>query len=131
MNTPLDPQKLYYTPREVARILGEEVHTLYYWQDVFELEVKRSSGGHRRYSSAQVEELRLICFLIRSKGYTTDGVKKVLLQPDKLIAQMKAAHLLQQAISKVDTLLQAFNAARLAEGKAYYQQSRKEPSAKE
>tara|TARA_Y100000590_G_scaffold394273_1_gene473300 strand:- start:15695 stop:16093 length:399 start_codon:yes stop_codon:yes gene_type:complete len=56
-----------------------QTHTLRYWETQFK-QIKPSvkAGGRRYYSKKDFEILKLIKFLLREKGLTINGVKKVL-----------------------------------------------------
>lgn len=56
-------------PREAARVLGAGVKTVGRWESQGLLEAARSAGGHRRYTAASVERLRLE----REAGFLTAG----------------------------------------------------------
>lgn len=61
--------KLYYSIKEVAEFVGEEPSTLRYWETEFrELAPRRSGGGRRQYTSADIETIRIIRYLLRTKG---------------------------------------------------------------
>ncbi len=53
-------------------------HTLRYWEKNFKQIKPKIINKRRYYSSNQVELIKLIKFLIRSKGLTIKGVKNVL-----------------------------------------------------
>ena len=53
-------------------------HTLRYWEKNFKQIKPKIINKRRYYSSNQVELIKLIKFLIRSKGLTIKGVKSVL-----------------------------------------------------
>ena len=77
----------YKTIGEVARQLGLvdkrtghiQTHTIRYWETQFKQIKPRIMAGKRRYYSAQ--NLKIICyikFLLKEKGLTISGVKKIL-----------------------------------------------------
>ena len=71
--------KLFYTIQEVSKELGVPYSTLRYWEkEISRLKPRRTSTGIRRYSKEDVVLLKHIIYLSRDKGYTLDGVKKVL-----------------------------------------------------
>lgn len=71
--------KLFYTIQEVSEELGVPYSTLRYWEkEISRLKPRRTSTGIRRYSKEDVVLLKHIIYLSRDKGYTLDGVKKVL-----------------------------------------------------
>ncbi|WP_315599148.1 helix-turn-helix domain-containing protein [Porphyromonas endodontalis] len=120
------PEKLFYSPHEVCELIGEDVHTLYYWEDTFGLSIERSRGGHRRYTPQNIETLRLIHFLIRERKFTSDGVKHYLQTPNKEENKRKVIEQLRISLNEVEGLLKAFNAYRLSQGSVHHD-SNEEP----
>tara|TARA_Y100001970_G_scaffold114343_1_gene142636 strand:+ start:458 stop:838 length:381 start_codon:yes stop_codon:yes gene_type:complete len=54
-------------------------HTIRYWEKEFkEIKPKIFAGKRRYYDKNSVETLRKIRFLLKEKGFTINGVKKVL-----------------------------------------------------
>ena len=53
-------------------------HILRYWEKEFKQIKPKKINNRRYYSSEQVETIKLIKFLIKNKGLTISGVKKVL-----------------------------------------------------
>ena len=53
-------------------------HVLRYWEKQFKQVKSKRINNRRYYSSKQVETLKLIKFLLKNKGMTVSGVKKIL-----------------------------------------------------
>ena len=53
-------------------------HVLRYWEKEFKQVKPKKINNRRYYSSKQVEILKLIKFLLKNKGMTINGVKKIL-----------------------------------------------------
>ena len=69
--------KKYYRIADVAEMLGLPASTLRYWETEFPtLRPKRNAGGRRLYTSADIEQLRVIRFLIKEKGLTVEGARE-------------------------------------------------------
>jgi len=87
MNINEKSEEAYKTIGQVAKELDLvdkktghfQTHTLRYWETQFK-QIKPSikAGGRRYYSKKDFEILKLIKFLLREKGLTINGVKKVL-----------------------------------------------------
>jgi excisionase family DNA binding protein len=45
------------TPREAAKALGVSIRTLYRWEDDGLISPRRTPGGHRRYTLADIDAL--------------------------------------------------------------------------
>lgn len=73
-----DNDKKYLTIREVTERTGVPAYTLRYWEkEIKQLKPERFSGL-RKYSPIDVELVKKIKDLLYIKGYTIDGVKKLL-----------------------------------------------------
>ena len=69
--------KKFYKIGDVAELLQLPQSTIRFWEKEFsELRPRRNSGGTRRYAPADIEQLRIIRFLIRDKGLTIDGARE-------------------------------------------------------
>ena len=53
-------------------------HVLRYWEKEFKQVKPKKINNRRYYSSKQVEILKLIKFLLKNKGMTINGVKKIM-----------------------------------------------------
>ena len=80
----------YKTIGEVAKELNlindktgrAQTHTLRYWESEFK-QIKPSikAGGRRYYSEKNIKIIRFIKFLLKEKGLTIKGVKRILSNP--------------------------------------------------
>ncbi len=69
--------KKFYKIGDVAELLQLPQSTIRFWEKEFsELRPRRNSGGSRQYTPADIEQLRIIRFLIRDKGLTIDGARE-------------------------------------------------------
>ena len=84
MNKSIDA---YKTISEVAEILGlrtknskkKPTHTIRYWEKEFsQIKPKILNGGRRYYDKKNIELLERIHYLLKDKGMTINGVKKIL-----------------------------------------------------
>ena len=81
----------YKTIGEVAKELNlindktgrAQTHTLRYWESEFK-QIKPSikAGGRRYYSEKSIKIIRFIKFLLKEKGLTIKGVKRILSNPN-------------------------------------------------
>lgn len=69
------PEKLYYSIGEVAGLLGESTSLVRFWSDTFSEFVKpeRNKKGNRRFTRADVENLKIIHYLVKEEKMTLDG----------------------------------------------------------
>lgn len=72
--------KMIYTMGEVAEILGENTSAIRYWSNYFDKYVKpaRNGKGNRLYHPEDVETLKQIQFLLKTRGMTLDGAAATL-----------------------------------------------------
>lgn len=78
--------KAYYTPQEVARVLGIETYVLRYWESQFPfLKPERTDVGWRRYRKEDISKIILIKKLLYDEHFTIKGAKRRLkeLRKDK------------------------------------------------
>ena len=77
----------YKTISEVVEILGlkskkgkkKPTHTIRFWEKEFnQIKPKIFKGGRRYYDKKNIELLKKIHFLLKDKGMTISGVKKLL-----------------------------------------------------
>ena len=83
--------KTYKTIGEIAKELrlidkktgNLQTHTLRYWETQFK-QIKPSirAGKRRYYSQKDFQIIKMIKFLLKDKGFTINGVKKILNNPD-------------------------------------------------
>lgn len=63
--------RLYYSIKEVAKLLNEEPTTLRYWERNFpQLQPRRSGNGRRQYTLENVEVVRKIRHMLREEGFS-------------------------------------------------------------
>jgi DNA-binding transcriptional MerR regulator len=75
------PDKLFFRPGEVSRLVGVPAHVLRYWETEFpELAPRKSGRGHRMYRRQDVELLFLIKELLHVKRFTIQGARQYLRQ---------------------------------------------------
>ena len=81
----------YKTIGEVAKIVGLvdkkkgtlSTHTIRFWEKEFsQIKPNIRAGGRRYYSSKNIKIINYIKFLLKEKGLTINGVKKILNEKD-------------------------------------------------
>lgn len=71
--------RIYYTIKDVAEYFGVNESTLRYWEDEFDIITpRRSSRGVRFYNQEDIDNIRLVYYLLKEKGLTLAGAKKQL-----------------------------------------------------
>lgn len=71
-------EKLYYSISEVARELGENTSLIRYWSNSFPRYIKpyRNAKGNRMFTREDIDTLKQIHFLVKTKGLTLEGAEK-------------------------------------------------------
>jgi len=73
-----EAEKKFFSIKEVADLLKENETTLRYWESEFPevIAPRRNARGVRSYMENDIEDLRLVRYLIRDCGLTLDGARK-------------------------------------------------------
>lgn len=72
-------EKSYYRISDIAEFVGENASTLRYWEQEFdELRPKRGGKGRRLYTPKDLDTIRKIKFLLRTKGMHISAAKEQL-----------------------------------------------------
>ena len=91
MMTDQKSERTYKTIGQVTRELGLinkqngslQTHTLRYWETQFkQIKPLIRAGKRRYYSKKNFQIIKLIKFLLKEKGLTINGVKKILNNPE-------------------------------------------------
>ena len=67
-------EKIYYTITEVCGILELKPHIIRYWETEFsQLKTKVKKGNYRRFTTKEIDLMRLIKELIYERKFTLEG----------------------------------------------------------
>lgn len=73
--------KRYYSIGEVAEMFGISKSVIRFWENEFEtLRPHKNSKGDRRFTLQNIEQLREIHTLVKTRGFTLEGAKRELKQ---------------------------------------------------
>ena len=73
--------KLYYSTKEVAEMLGESESLLRFWEKEFpSIRPKKAGRNIRQYTREDIENIRMIHYLVKVKGMTLAGARQKLKQ---------------------------------------------------
>ena len=105
------PQKLYYSIREVARMFHVNPSLLRYWEDIFDtISPKKSDRGIRFYSQKDIEAIRLVYYLVKEKGLTLTGAKqKLKYNRNETERQEEIIHRLKTIRDELNALKKSFD----------------------
>lgn len=103
--------KKHYKISETAEIIGVPQSTLRYWETEFpDLKPRRSAHNQRFYSPADIEYLRIIHFLLHTKGLKVEAAKEYLKHNRKNISnRINVLDKLQEVKNDLEILLEALN----------------------
>ena len=92
-------EKLYYSIGEVAGMLGETNSCIRFWSNSFpdKITPQRNANGNRKYTAGDIEVLRQVQYLLKTRGMTIEGAAKQLQGEDKT---------LKDRVKAIDTLKQ-------------------------
>jgi len=102
--------KLFYSIKEVAASLHEPESTLRYWEDEFPevITPNRNERGVRFYKESDIDNVRMVQYLIRDCGLTLDGVRKKLKNnKDSAVKQAKVVLRLKNIKAELKALSEA------------------------
>lgn len=70
---------MYYSIGEVAKMMDVSTSLLRFWEKEFDiLQPKKNRKGDRFFTKKDLENLKIIYYLVKEKGYTLKGAKKKL-----------------------------------------------------
>ena len=85
-------QKKYFRIKDIAEFVGENTSTLRYWESEFrELKPKRGEKGRRLYTPDDIDTIKKIQFLLRTKGMHISAAKEQLRKNNKNISLRASA----------------------------------------
>lgn len=90
-------EKLYYSIKEVATMVGVSESTLRYWETEFvQLRPSRTPGGRRRYTKEDIENVKQILYLLSDQKMHVDGAKyRLQSRPDETARLQRIAECLK------------------------------------
>lgn len=106
--------KIYYRIKDVAEMVGENPSTLRYWEKEFgEIKPQRTGNGPRLYTADDIETLRKIKYLLRTKGMHIMAAKEQLRANFKNIStRTEALQHLEKAKEGLELLLKSLSKIR-------------------
>jgi DNA-binding transcriptional MerR regulator len=73
--------KLYFTVKEVASHFNVNESLLRFWETEFDIiSPKKTDGGTRQYTRADIENIAVVYHLVKEKGLTLEGARQTLKQ---------------------------------------------------
>jgi len=95
--------KRYYKIGEVAKAFGVNTSLIRFWENEFEvLKPKKNKKGNRLFTPEDLENLKMIYFLVKEKGFTLEGAKNKLKEnPDEIFSKHKIIMRLEEIKSEL------------------------------
>ncbi|MDE5585668.1 MAG: MerR family transcriptional regulator [Muribaculaceae bacterium] len=109
-----DLNKSLYSIGDVADFLGVPQATIRYWEIEFpEISPARTATGIRQYTPSDVETLRIIHYLIKTKGLKVEAAKAQLRNNrDNISKKLKVINELEDIRSELEVMLKALSKRR-------------------
>lgn len=103
--------KKYYKIQEVSEILGVSQSTLRFWEDSFpEVSPKRNNTNRRIYTPSDIKTLKIIYFLLKTKGLKIEAAKEYLkTNKNNISKQMEIITRLTGVKKELQSILQALD----------------------
>ena len=80
--------KLYYSIGEVSELLDVNPSLLRFWEKEFDIvSPTKNKKSNRVYKQKDLDNLKLIHYLVKERGFTLDGAKKKLKEDSKSIEE--------------------------------------------
>jgi len=74
-----EPDRLYFSIKELSKEFAVNASALRFWEKEFkQLKPKKNKKGDRFYTKEDIAMVRYIHYLLKEKGYTLDGARKIL-----------------------------------------------------
>jgi len=101
-------EKIYYSIGEVAKKFEVNPSLIRFWEKEFDIiKPKKNQKGNRFFNSKDIEQLKLIYFLVKKKGMTLKGAKQSLKKnKQKTVENYELSNRLQKIRS---TLMEIYN----------------------
>jgi transcriptional regulator len=70
------PEKRYYSIGEIAEAFNVNTSLIRFWEKEFDiLQPKKNAKGNRKFTPKDVQNLELIYYLVKERGFTLEGAK--------------------------------------------------------
>lgn len=104
-----DLSKKYYKIGDVADFLGVNQATIRYWEQEFpEISPSRTQTGLRQYTPSDIETLRIIHYLVKTKGLKVEAAKaQMRANRDNISKKLKVFSELQDIRGELEVMLKA------------------------
>ncbi|MEI6884854.1 MAG: MerR family transcriptional regulator [Bacteroidota bacterium] len=81
LKAPHKIEKIYYSISEVADLFDVNQSLIRFWEKEFDiLKPQKNKKGNRLFTKPDIENLKLIYYLVKEKGFTLQGAREKLRQ---------------------------------------------------
>lgn len=103
--------KLYFTVKEVASHFNVKESLLRFWETEFDIiSPKKTDGGTRQYTRADIENIAVVYHLVKEKGLTLEGARQTLKQrKDEETRKIQVIQKLEQIKKELQDMEQEFD----------------------
>lgn len=110
----LSTDKRYYRIGDVSDMLGLPQSTLRFWETQFSIAVpRRNDKGTRLYTPKDIENLRMLKFLLHDKGMRIEAAREELkVNRDGIIRRAEALAKLREVRDRLQSLLDSLHKLR-------------------
>lgn len=110
----LSTDKRYYRIGDVSDMLGLPQSTLRFWETQFSIAVpRRNDKGTRLYTPKDIENLRMLKFLLHDKGLRIEAAREELkVNRDGIIRRAEALAKLREVRDRLQSLLDSLRKLR-------------------
>ena len=105
-NIELDPEKMFYSIGEVAKMFDENTSLIRFWEKEFDvIKPRKNAKGNRQFTPADIENFKLIHYYVKDLGMTLDGAKRKLKEgSDDSVAKMQIVEKLTAIKARLNEL---------------------------
>lgn len=104
-------EKAYYSINEVAEQFGVNASTLRYWEKEFTQLKPKRTNGRRYYSTADLELIKQISFLLNNQKLTISGAKaRLAINKDSVERKQKLRETLESLKKELSNFRRELNA---------------------
>ena len=102
----LDPEKMFYSIGEVAKMFDENTSLIRFWEKEFDvIKPRKNAKGNRQFTPADIENFKLIHYYVKDLGMTLDGAKRKLKEgSDDSVAKMQIVEKLTAIKARLNEL---------------------------
>lgn len=106
--------KKYYKIKDVAELIGVPQTTIRYWEREFPgINPSRTASGLRQYTPSDIETLRIIYYLLKTKGLKMEAAKaQMRLNKDNISKKLKVLRELGEIREELDVMLKSLTKRR-------------------